>query len=162
MRTLLVVASLITLALTLTLSAGATPPQHRTVTTRNQFIDTETCGFPIIGDYTFTNDNVALQDAAGTTTGVEIHQTTVGTLTGNGVTLREHDQENAHIDFVDGVPVLSTHVGTFFHMVGPDGTLFLVAGQLVFEVVNGFDGPLITVHGVDLGGDVATFCAAFT
>jgi hypothetical protein len=47
-------------------------------------------------------------------------------------------------------------------MVGPDGTLFLVAGQLVFEVVNGFDGPLITVHGVDFGGDVATFCAAFT
>jgi hypothetical protein len=162
MRTLLVVASFITLALTLTLAAGATPPHHGTVTTRNQFIDIGTCGFPIVGDYTFTNDNVALQDAVGTTTGMEIHQTTVGTLTANGVTLREHDQENVHIDFVDGVPVLSTHVGTFFHMVGPDGTLFLVAGQLVFEVVNGFDGPLITVHGVDFGGDVATFCAAFT
>jgi len=161
MRTLLVVASFITLALTLTLSAGATPPQHSTVTTRNQFIDTGTCGFPIVGDYTFTNDNVALLDAAGTTTGLQIHETTVGALTANGVTLREHDQENVHIDFVDGVPVLSTHVGTFFHMIGPDGTLFLVAGQLVFEVVNGFDGPLITVHGVDFGGDVATFCAAF-
>jgi hypothetical protein len=162
MRTLLVVASVITLALTLTVSAGATPPQHGTVTTRNQFIDTETCGFPIVGDYTFTNDNVVLLDAAGTTTGVEIHQTTVGTLTANGVTLREHDQENVHIDYVAGDPVRSTHVGTFFHIVAPDGTLFLVAGQLVFEVVNGFDGPLIAVHGVDFSGDVATFCAAFT
>lgn len=162
MRTLLIVASVITLALTLTASAGATPPQHGTVTTRNQFIDTETCGFPIVGDYTFTNDNVALQDAAGTPTGTEIHETTVGTLSANGVTLREHDQENVHIDFIDGVPVLSTHVGTFFHVVGPDGTLFLFAGQLVFEVVNGFDGPLIAVHGVDFGGEVGTFCAAFT
>ena len=162
MRTLLVVASFITLALTLTASAGATPPQHGTFTSHDQFVDTETCGFPIVGDYTFTNDSVALQDAAGITTGEEIHMTNVGTLTANGVTLREHDQENVHVDFVDGVPELSTHVGTFFHMVGPDGTLFLVAGQLVFEVVNGFDGPLIVVRGVDFGGDVATYCAAFT
>jgi hypothetical protein len=74
---------------------------------------------------------------------------------------REHNQENLRIDFVDGVPVLSTHVGTFFHMVGPTEPS-LVAGQLVFEVVNGFDGPLIAVHGVDFGGDVATDCAPFT
>jgi hypothetical protein len=162
MRIVLVVASVITLALTLTVSAGATPPQHRTFTAHDRFVDSATCGFPIVGDYTFTNDAVVLQDAAGTTTGVEIHETTVGTLTANGVTLREHDQENVHVDFVEGVPVLSTHVGTFFHIIAPDGTLFLVAGQLVFEVVDGFDGPLIAVHGVDFGGDVATYCAAFT
>ena len=65
------------------------------------------------------------------------------------------------------MPVLSTHVGTFFHMVAPDGTLFLIAGELIFEEVfdpeSGFyfDGPLIAAHGVDFGGDVAAFCAAF-
>ncbi len=162
MRKLLVIPAVVVAAVTLTAVAGATPPQHGTFTSHDQFVDTETCGFPILGDYVFTNDNVVLQDTAGTTIGVEIHETTVGTLTANGVILREHDQENVHVDFVDGVPVLSTHVGTFFHIVGPDGTLFHVAGQLVFEVVDGFDGPLIAIHGVDFGGDVATYCAAFT
>jgi hypothetical protein len=77
------------------------------------------------------------------------------------VTLRENDRENVNVGFVDGAPVISKHVGTLFHIVGPGGTLFLVAGQLVFEVVNGFDGPLIVAHGVDFGGDLSTFCAAF-
>src|SRR5258707_10117092 len=115
MRTLLVVASLITLALTLTLSAGATPPQHRTVTTRNQFIDTETCGFPIIGDYTFTNDNVALQDAAGTTTGVEIHHTTSGALTRDRATPPQHDPEKAHHHILDRAPRLSAPPRTLLY-----------------------------------------------
>jgi hypothetical protein len=161
MRKLLVISSALAIALTLSVSAGATPPQHGTFTSHDQFVDTATCGFPIAGNYTFTNDNERYFDTAGTITRVELHETTVGTLTANGVTLREHDQENVHVDFVDGVPVLSTRVGTFFHIVGPEGTLFHVAGQLVFEVVDGFDGPLIAVHGVDFGGDVATYCAAF-
>jgi hypothetical protein len=149
-------------ALALAAAAGATPPEHVTFTAHDQFVDTETCNFPIVGDYAFTNDNVGFVDAAGNTTHVELHETTSGTVTANGVTLREHDQENVHVDFVDGVPVISKHVGTLFHMVGPGGTLFLVPGQLVFEVVNGFDGPLIAAHGVDFGGDVSTFCTAFS
>jgi hypothetical protein len=162
MRTLIVIAAAAAAALALTGSAGATPPQHGTSTSHDQFVDTQTCGFAIVGDVVFTNDNEAYFDAAGQTTREELHWTTVSTFTANGATVRERDQENVHVDFVDGVPVLSKHVGTLFHMVGPGGTLFLVAGQLVFEVVNGFDGPLIAAHGVDFGGDVSTFCAAFS
>jgi hypothetical protein len=168
MRKSLVIAAVVVAAVTLTAVAGATPPEHGTFTFHDQFVDTDTCGFPIVGDVVFTNDNSAYFDAAGTITRVELHEITVGTFTANGVTLREHDQENVHVDFIDGVPVTAMHTGTFFHMVAPDGTLFLVAGQLVFgEVLDPqsgfyFDGPLIAAHGVDFGGDDATFCAAFS
>jgi hypothetical protein len=147
--------------MTFAAAATAAPPEHGTFTARDQFVDTETCSFPIVGDYVFTNDNATYFNAAGDITRVELHETTVGTLSANGVTLRESDRENIDVEFVDGAPVIAKHVGTLFHMVGPDGKVFLAAGQLVFEVVNGFDGPLIAAHGVDFGGDQSDFCAAF-
>jgi hypothetical protein len=153
-------AILAALGLTATMAVAA-PPEHGTFTAHDQFVDTASCGFPIVGDYTFTNENETYFNAAGDITRVELHETTVGTLSANGVTLHESDRENVLVDFVDGTPMFSKHTGTLFHMIGPDGAVFLVAGQLVFEVVNGFDGPLIAAHGVDFGGDLSTFCAAF-
>lgn len=161
MRKLFPTAAAVLAAAALAGAAGATAPQHGSFTSHDQFVDTETCGFPIVGDYSFTNDNAAYFDASGQIARVELHETTVGTLTANGVTLRERDSENVHVDFVDGSPVSAMHTGTLFHMVAPDGTLFHVAGQLLFEVVNGFDGPLLKATGVDFGGDVSDFCAAF-
>ena len=161
MHKLIVIAATVAAAATLTAVAGATPPEHGSFTAHDQFVDTETCGFPIAGDITFTNDNAGYVDAAGILVRVELHETTVGTFTANGVTLRESDTENVHVDFVDGNPVLAKHTGSLFHMTGPGGAVFHVAGQLLFEVVNGFDGPLIAAHGVDFGGDESTFCAAF-
>ena len=161
MHKLIVIAAAVAAAATLTTIAGATPPERGSFTAHDQFVDTETCGFPIVGDFTFTNDNAGFFDSAGTIVRVEVHETTVGTMTANGVTLRESDMENVHVDFVDGSAVLAKHTGSLFHMTGPGGTVFHVAGQLLFEVVNGFDGPLIAAHGVDFGGDESTFCAAF-
>jgi hypothetical protein len=161
MRTGLLIGAVVTAALALTTAAGATPPERGTFTAADHFVDTESCSFPIVGDFVFANDNATYFNAAGAITRVELHETTVGTLSANGVTLRENDVENIDVNFVDGVPVLAKHVGTFLHLVGPDGTLFMAAGQLVFEVINGFDGPLIAAHGVDFGGDPSTFCAAF-
>ena len=161
MRTGILIGVIVVAAMTLVTAAVAAPPEHGTFTAHDQFVDTTTCGFPIVGDYTFTNDNETYFNASGDITRVELHETTVGTLSANGVTLQESDRENIGVSFINGAPVISKHTGTLFHMVGPDGAVFLVAGQLVFEVVNGFDGPLIAAHGVDFGGDVSTFCAAF-
>ncbi|HZQ64933.1 MAG TPA: hypothetical protein VFA66_06880 [Gaiellaceae bacterium] len=161
MHRLVLILPVVAAAAALAGTAGAAPPHHGTFTSHDHFVDTDTCGFPIVGDYSFTNDNVGYVDSSGQTTRVELHETTVGTQSANGITLHERDTENVHVDFVDGVPVTSKHTGALFHMVAPGGTLFLVGGQLLFEVVNGFDGPLLKATGVDFGGDVSDFCAAF-
>ena len=81
---------------------------------------------------------------------------------GNGVTLKENEHTQTFVTFVDGVATQAAHVGTLFHLTGPDGRVALIAGQQVFEVENGFDTNLISEHGVnlDLTSDAA-FCAAF-
>ena len=62
MHKLTLIVSALAGALALAAAAGATPPEHGTFTAHDQFVDTETCAFPIVGDYVFTNDNVT--DAA--------------------------------------------------------------------------------------------------
>ncbi len=148
-------------ALALVPMAGAAGPQHFAFTSRDHFVDTETCSFPIVGDFTFTNDVTEFDNPDGTIVRLQLHQTNVGTLVGNGVTLKEDEHTQTFVTFVDGSPTQAIHVGVLFHMIAPDGTLFLVAGQEVWEVENGFDHTLISFHGVDFGGDVAAFCAAF-
>ncbi len=160
MRTLSLIAAAAA-ALALAAAAGAAGPQHFSFTGHDQFVDTETCGFPIVGDFTFTNDVTEFDDANGTIQSLQLHQSTVGTLVANGLTLKESDHTQTFVTFVDGVATHAIHVGTLFHMIGPDGTIFLVAGQEVWEVEHGFDHTLLSFHGVDFGGDVATFCAAF-
>ena len=154
---LMVAAALLTAAAT----AGAAP-QHFRSTFPYQFVDTQTCAFPIVGDFVFTNDGTELDNPDGTIHSLQLHQSNVGTLVGNGVTLKENEHTQTFVTFVDGVATQAAHVGTLFHLTGPGGRVALIAGQQVFEVKNGFDTNLISEHGVnlDLTSDAA-FCAAF-
>jgi hypothetical protein len=145
--------------------ASAGRAERSTFSTHYQFVDTATCAFPIIGDFDLTNDNTVVFDDAGVIKGLEIHQRNVGTLIGNGVTLREDDRWNVKVEWLAGEPVQSKHVGVTFHLIGPSGTVVRAAGQIVFEIVNHFDGPIVAVHGPALAGDefpLAEFCAAFS
>jgi hypothetical protein len=149
-------------------AAAAAPPVFETFTFRDHFVDTGTCGFPVAGDVVFTNDATSFRDAAGNEIGLQLHQSLVGTLTANGVTLREHVQETIFVEFVDGIPVVAKHVGVLDSIVGPGGPVFLRTGQAVFAVVfdpvSGFyvDGPRIARHGVRADFDPVAFCAAFS
>jgi hypothetical protein len=156
-------AVLAALAVAAGASAGRT--EHGTFAAHDHFVDTETCAFPIVGDFDYTNDNTAVFDDQGQIKNLLLHQRNVGTLVGNGVTLRENDRWNVQVDWLAGEPVTSKHVGITLHLIGPHGTIVRGAGQIVFEVVNGFDGPIIAVHGPALDGDTFTqaqFCAAFS
>jgi hypothetical protein len=161
MRKVTLIVSTLVAALALAATAGAAVPRHLTFTSRDQFVDTQTCGFPIAGDFVFTNDVIEFDNADGTPAALQLHQSNVGTLTANGVTLKENEHVQTFVTFVGGSPTQAVHAGVLLHLVGPGGTSFLVAGQEVWEVENGFDHTLLSFHGIDFGGSDATFCAAF-
>jgi hypothetical protein len=143
-------------------SAGAAAPQHfGPFIFHDQFVDTLSCGFPIVGDFISTNDVTEFDNPDGTIASLQLHQSLVGTVVGNGVTLKENDRYTIFVGFTDGVATHAKHVGVLFNLVGPTGVVFHIAGQQMFEVVNGFDAGLIVGHGIDLDFDQATACAAF-
>ena len=162
MRKLLVIASTLAGSLTLAASAGAAAPQHFHFTGHDQFVDTESCSFPIVGDFINTTNGTEFDSASGTIERLQLHQSSVGTLVGNGVTLKVSEHTQTFVTFVAGEAAQAIHVGVLFHLTGAGGTVFLVAGQEIWEVENGFDHTLISFHGVDFGGDAAMFCGAFS
>jgi hypothetical protein len=168
MRTLLVLASAAAASLVLAAAAGATPPVHDSFSFHDQFVDTDTCVFAVAGDIVFTNDITGFSDAAGVPTKLQLHQSTDGTLTANGVTVKVTVRETIMVDFEAGVPVRAKHVGLLNSIVGPGGPIFHRTGQALFEVVfdpaTGFfvDGPLIARHGLRDVLDPVELCAAFS
>ena len=159
MRALLALAAT-TLALAGT--AQAVPPIHDSFSIHLTDVDTQTCSFPVVRDWVFTNDETDFFDAQGSVTKVQLHQSSVGTLTGNGVTLRLNIRETIMLEFASGVPVTAKHVGQLDYIGGSAGQpVFHRTGQAIFEVVGGFDGPLIARHGLRDDFDPVAFCAAF-
>jgi hypothetical protein len=158
MRTSVVLASAAA-SLVLVATAGAAPPVHDSYTVHDQFVDTGTCAFPVAVDVTFTN-GIKETFAGGVIAAVDLHQSTVGTFTANGTTLRLNIRETILVEFDDGVAVTAKHVGLLNSIVGPGGPVFLRTGQALFEVVGGLEGPLIARHGLRDVFDPVEFCAA--
>lgn len=167
MLRLVPLASAIVLAFVLVAPAGAEPPAHDRFAVQVVDVDTETCAFPVERDFVFTNDITEFRDAEGTTTKLFLQQTTMGTLTANGTTLRLHIRESIMVDFEGGIPVSAKHVGLLDYIGGRGGPVFHRSGQAAFAVVfdpdSGFfvDGPLIARHGLRDDFDAAAFCASF-
>src|SRR5688572_15310271 len=124
MRSLLVVAGAVATSLALSASAVATPPVHDSFTFHDEFVDTDTCVFPVAGDTVFTNDIKETFDDDRVITGVQLHQSTVGSFTANGTTLKINVRETILVEFVDGVAVMAKHVGLLNSIVGPGGPIF--------------------------------------
>ena len=157
---LLAIVGVVVSALALAAAAAAEPPMHDTFTVHNQFVDTDTCAFPVAGDTFFTNATTAFFEQ-GVITTLHLHLSTDGTLTANGVTLKVKVREMIIVEFENGVAVTAKHVGLLNSIVGPGGPIFHRTGQALFEVVGGFDGPLIARHGLRDVFDPIEFCAAF-
>jgi phage tail protein X len=143
-------------------TAAAEPPLHDSFSIHLTDVDTQTCSFPVVRDWDFTTHDTAFFDADGVITRLQLHQSNVGTLTGNGVTLRLNIRETTMVEFVDGIPVTAKHVGQLDYIGGSQGQpVFHRTGQEVREVVGGLDGPLIARHGLRDDLDPVAFCAAF-
>jgi hypothetical protein len=143
-------------------TAAAEPPLHDSFSIHLTDVDTQTCSFPVVRDWDFTTHDTAFFDADGVITRLQLHQSSVGTLTGNGVTLRLNIRETTIVEFVDGIPVTAKHVGQLDYIGGSQGQpVFHRTGQEVREVVGGLDGPLIARHGLRDDLDPVEFCAAF-
>jgi len=162
MRVLLALATMVVALPALAATAAAAPPFNDSFTIHLTDVDTHTCSFPVVREWDFTTHDTAFFDADGTIEKLQLHQSNVGTLTGNGVTLRLNIREATMVDFVDGVPVTAKHVGQLDYIGGSHGQpVFHRTGQAVFEVVGGLDGPLIARHGLRDDFDPVAFCAAF-
>ena len=148
--------------------AGAVPPIHDTFSEHVVDVDAATCSFPVARDFVFTNDITEFVDSGGMTTKLQLHQSTVGTLTANGKTLRLNLRETIMLDFADGIPVTAKHVGQLDFIGGAGKAVFHRTGQALFQVVFdpnlGFfvDGPLIARHGLRDDFDPIAFCAALS
>ena len=147
--------------------AGAAAPEHDAFTFVDDYVDTQTCGFPISVHVEFTNMIIDGASLTGTGT-LQLHQRDRETWTANGVTLRGNGEYTIFVTFVDGVPVTAKHVGLLNSIVGPTGErLFFRTGQAVYQVVFdpnlGYhvDGPQIGRHGIRDDLDTAEICAAF-
>jgi len=162
MRPLLALAIAAAALLALTGTATAEPPIHDSFSIHLTDVDTQTCSFPVVRDWDFSTHDTAFFDADGVIEKLQLHQSSVGTLTGNGVTLRMNIRETTMVDFVDGVAATAKHVGQLDYIGGSQGQPVLHrTGQELREVVGGLDGPLIARHGLRDDLDRVEFCAAF-
>ena len=146
-------------------SATAVPPFHDAFSVHIVDVDSSTCTFPVINEFDFTNRTTDQVGQDGLPTQLLLHQTTVGTSSANGTTLRFSIRETIMVAFENGIPVSAKHVGNL-DATGAGNTLFHRSGQATFQVVFdpnlGFfvDGPLTARHGLRDDFDPVAFCEA--
>ena len=162
MRVPIALATTVLALLALAGTAQAVPPIHDSFSIHLTDVDTQTCSFPVVRDWVFTTHDTAFFDAEGLITKLQLHQSNVGTLTGNGVTLRLNIRESTMVEFAGGIPVTANHLGQLDYIGGSHGQpVFHRTGHEVREVVGVLDGPLIARHGLRDDFDPVAFCAAF-
>ena len=162
MRPLLALATTVGL-LAFAGTAAAEPPIHDSFSIHLTDVDAQTCSFPVVRDWVFSTHDTVFFEAGGAITKLQLHQSSVGTLTGNGVTLRLNIRETTMVEFADGIAVTAKHVGQLDYIGGSHGQpVFHRTGQEVREVVGGLDGPLIARHGLRDDLDPVAFCASFS
>jgi hypothetical protein len=147
-------------------TAAAVPPFHDTFTVHIVDVDTGTCTFPVTREWDFTNRVTDYVEQDGLPQKLQLHQSSVGTISANGNTLRLDLRETIMVDFVNGIPVTAKHVGKLDFIGGAGQAVFHRSGQATFQVVfdpnSGFfvDGPLIARHGLRDDFDPVAYCEA--
>src|SRR4029453_9397141 len=121
MRPLLTFATAPVALLGFAASAAAEPPIHDSFSIHLTDVDTQTCDFPVVRAWVFTTHDTAFFDGDGVITKLQLHQSNVGTLSGNGVTLRLNIRETTMVEFAGGVPVTAKHVGQLDYIGGSQG-----------------------------------------
>jgi hypothetical protein len=160
-RTLMVFGMAVALALLAPTAALATPPDTFRIPHQDTFIDegaSAACGFDVLFEVSGIQTIQVLYDAAGNPIRVQVHGNIQGTVTANGITLREIEHGQTFYDLTDGSQTL---VGLIFRVFLPDGgTVIADVGRLVFDA----EGNVIFEAGPHpaLHGDFAALCAALS
>ena len=125
----------------------------------DQFVDSgasDACGFPVSVDLTGLGRYELRFDSNGNPTDVAVHISRTGTLSGNGVTLSEFDQDNIFIDLRDGAQM---EVGIVFRVSPAGGAPAIFdRGRLVFDGTG--DVAFEAGPHPALDGDFSGLCAA--
>ncbi len=119
---------------------------------------TEACGFDVVFDQMDRGEYEVFYDANGDPTGANVHTSTDGTVTANGITLLEHGRENSFLDLLSGT---SADASLEFRVWLPGlGVVIMDRGRLLFDA----DGNPVFVAGPHpaLDGDFSKLCAALT
>jgi hypothetical protein len=149
------------LAVLAPIAALATPPETFRIPHQDTFIDegaSAACGFDILFEVSGIQTIQVLYDAAGNPIRVQVHGNIEGTVSANGITLREIERGQIFYDLTDGSQTL---VGLVFRVFLPHGgTVIADVGRLVFDA----EGNVIFEAGPHpaLHGDFAALCAALS
>ena len=160
-RTLMVIGMAAALAVLAPTAALATPPDTFRIPHEDTFIDegaSAACGFDILFEVSGIQTIQVLYDAAGNPIRVQVHGNIEGTVSANGITLREIERGQIFIDLVEGT---ETDVGLVFRVFLPDGgTVIADVGRLIFDA----EGDVIFEAGPHpaLRGDFPALCAALS
>lgn len=142
-------------------AALATPPDTFRIPHEDSFIDegaSAACGFDVLFEVSGIQTVQVLFDAAGNPIRLQVHGNIEGTVSANGITLREIERGQIFVDLIEGT---DTEVGLIFRVFLPGGgTVIADVGRLVFDA----EGNLIFEAGPHpaLHGDFAALCAALS
>jgi hypothetical protein len=158
---LIVLGLAVALAVLAPTAALATPPDTFRIPHADTFIDegaSAACGFDVLFEVSGIQTIQVLYDAAGNPIRVQVHGNIEGTVSANGITLREIERGQTFIDLVEGT---DTEVGLLFRVFLPGGgTAIADVGRLVFDAEGNVTfeaGPHPALH-----GDFAALCAALS
>jgi hypothetical protein len=159
MRTLMVIG--MAAALAAPTAALATPPETFRIPHQDTFIDegaSAACGFEVVFEVSGIQTIQVLYDAGGNPIRAQVHGNIEGTVSANGITLREIERGQTFYDLTDGSQTL---VGLIFRVFLPQGgTVIADVGRLVFDAEGNVTfeaGPHPALH-----GDFAALCAALS
>src|SRR5215217_8898140 len=102
-------------------AALATPPDTFRIPIEDTFIDegaSAACGFDVLFEVSGIETVQVLYDAAGNPIRVQIHKNIEGTVSANGITLREIEHGQIFIDLIEGT---DTEIGLIFRIFLPGG-----------------------------------------
>ena len=105
MRKLIIISIAAALAVLAPTAALATPPETFRIPHEDTFIDegaSAACGFDVLFEVSGIQTIQVLYDAAGNPIRFQVHNNIEGTVSANGITLREIEHGQSFIDLVEG------------------------------------------------------------
>jgi hypothetical protein len=142
--------------------AAAVSPTTETFEYVDEFVDEESCDFPVEVSFVGGGTERTFYNEDGTVKKVIVSLSDEGTFTNpeTGASVSGDNAWTVVIDFEDGEPTTESYFGLVFHFNVPGGGIVLIdAGRVVFDVAT---GEVIVVSGPHqaLEGDFSALCAA--
>lgn len=155
-------ASVVLAMMAVAVPATAVPPTTESFEFVDEFVDEESCSFPIEVTFVGGGTERTFYNEDGTVKKVIVNLSDDGTATNpeTGTSVSGRDAWTVVIDFENGEPTTESFFGLVFHFNAPGAGIVLIdAGRVVFDAST---GEVIVVSGPhqQLEGDFSALCAA--